>query len=208
MAKKTTDAPPDPDKLIRKAAGSYRTADDRFEVREADGGWFLVDGSQSNEFGQELMHGPFPTLKALRDAIPGARETKAAPMRPKRREKESAKAKAKRPPPPPSWIDQLPRAEAARVRLLIRALEGEGVAHAEQLVRRDRDGLVPAVATALIQRRLDALVEEAPEKERKRARQLLRRAADVFTVEGLRLPDPLSGWTVVEREEPKRRIDL
>lgn len=208
MAKRKADAPPSADKLVRQAAGSYTSADDRFEVREADGGWFLVDSSQSNEFGQELMHGPFATLKAVREAMPGARDTKAAPMRPPSRRKEAKPAKAKPPPPPPSWIDKLTKADAARVRLLIRALDGEGIEDAEQLVRRDREGLAPAVAMALIERRLEALVEEAPAKERKRARELVRRAAEILTAEGTRLPEPLPGWTLIESEKPNRRIDL
>lgn len=34
----------DPDKLVRQAAGTYRTADERFEVHgTASSGWFLVD---------------------------------------------------------------------------------------------------------------------------------------------------------------------
>lgn len=81
MAKRKTDAPTDPDKLIRQAAGDYRTADDRFEVRQADVGWFLVDSEQANEFDQELIHGPFGTMKAVRAAIPGARGQKATTLR-------------------------------------------------------------------------------------------------------------------------------
>ncbi|MDQ3691601.1 MAG: hypothetical protein M3406_16525, partial [Chloroflexota bacterium] len=82
-AKVKADAAADPDKLVRQQAGMYRTADDRYEVREADAGWFLVDSSQTNEFGQELIRGPFPTLKAIRGALPDARRARpAAPARP------------------------------------------------------------------------------------------------------------------------------
>ena len=42
------DATADPNKLVRQRAGTYRTGDDRFEVREADVGWFLVDSEQTN----------------------------------------------------------------------------------------------------------------------------------------------------------------
>ncbi len=31
---------PDPDRLRRQQAGTYRSEDDRFDVREADAGWF------------------------------------------------------------------------------------------------------------------------------------------------------------------------
>lgn len=68
-------AEPDPNKLVRRQAGTYRTADDRFEAREGGTGWYLVDREQTNELGQELVHGPFTTLNAIRDAIPDARRT-------------------------------------------------------------------------------------------------------------------------------------
>lgn len=210
MAKPKTDAPADPDKLIRQAAGNYRTADDRFEVRQADVGWFLVDSEQANEFGQELIHGPFGTMKAVREAIPGARDQKATAARPR---KKPAKAKPAPPSaPPPSWIDKLPSSEGREVRRLIGALEAEGIADAEGLVRRDRDGLLPAVAVALIERRLAALVEDAPAKERERASDLVRRAAEILTSEGTRPAAPLPGWSLVEigpePAPPNRRIDL
>jgi hypothetical protein len=214
MPKRKADAPADPDKLLRQEAGTYQTADGRFEARETAGEWFLVDAEQSNEFGQELIRGPFATLKALRAAIPEARESKAAPkrQRPKALSEEGAGNKPEPPPAPPSWIDQLPKGEAARVRLLIRALEGEGIDDAEALVRRDREGLFPTVAATLIERRLDALVAELPEKGRKPARELVRRAAQVLSDAGTGLPEPLPGWSLVEigpeREPPNRRIVL
>ena len=71
-----TDAPPDADKLVRQAAGTYRTADDRFEARDAGTGWYLVDSQRTDELGQELLIGPFPTLKAVRDELPKARAAK------------------------------------------------------------------------------------------------------------------------------------
>jgi hypothetical protein len=210
-SKARTDAPPDPDKLVRQAAGDYRTADERFEVRQADVGWFLVDSTQSNEFGQELIHGPFGTLKAVRDAIPGARETKTRPIA--KRPRATAREEAKEPEPPPkTWIDELPAAEARAVRRLIAALEREGIEDAEALVRRDRDGLLPAIATRRIERRLAAAVEDLPEKERAAAAKIVRRVAEILSANG-RPTEALPGWTLVEvgpgDEPPKqRRIDL
>ena len=210
-SKPKTDAPPDPDTLVRQAAGTYRSGDDRFEVRQADVGWFLVDSTQSNEFGQELIHGPFGTLKAVREAIPGARDTKTVPIAKRPR----ARAKAPEPepkPPPKTWIDELPAAEARSVRRLIVALEREGNEDAEALVRRDRDGLLPAIATRRIERRLAAAVEELPETERGAATKLVRRIAEILSAEGT--PNAaLPGWTLVEiglGEQPprQRRIDL
>ena len=215
-----TDAPPDPNKLVRQQAGTYRTADDRFEIREADVGWFLVDPEQTNEFGQELIQGSFPTLKAIREALPDARAAKpttAAKKGPKPAAKPTTKAeakpKAKAEPelPPPTWIDQLPKADAAAVRALIGALEREGIQGAEALVRRDRDGLLPAVATRLIEQRLNALVEELPAAGRDAARDFVHRVATILSSEG-NAHEPLPGWALVElgpqREPPNRRIDL
>jgi hypothetical protein len=192
------DSNADPDKLVRQQAGTYRTADKRFEVREADTGkWFLVDSLQANEFGQELILGPFPTLKAVREALPNAR--KVTPMK-------RPRAEPSPPSPPPSWIDRLPAAEARVVRDMIRALEGNRVEDAESLVRRDREGLDPAIATRLIERELEALVADAPEKDRKRARELVKRAASVLTA--TRPKGGLPGWALIEvgpEPEPRNR---
>ena len=210
MAKKQskTDAPADPDALARRSAGEYRTGDNRFAVRQADVGWFVVDLERTNEFGQDLIHGPYGTLKAAKGAIPDARAAEApkAPARPKR-----TKASTKVPPPPPepkSWVDQLKPAEAREVRRLIAAVEREGITGAEDLVRRDRDGLLPAIATRLIERRLEALADGNDD-----ARTLIRRAAEVLSAEGSSSRDPLPGWVLIEvppgEDAPKhRRIDL
>jgi hypothetical protein len=102
----------DPDKLERQKAGTYRTADERFEVRQADQGWFLVDSQQTDDFGQALVRGPFPTLQAVRDAIPEARSAKVVSLarRSASAKPGGAKAKARaakpKPEPPeskPSW---------------------------------------------------------------------------------------------------------
>lgn len=207
-------AAPDPDKLQRQAAGTYRTADGRFEARGGTAaGWFLVDTEQANDFGQELIQGPFPTLAAVRAAIPPARSTKVTPIRPPKASARTAtKRRAPKPPPPPSWLEQLPPTEAASVRRLIRALEHEGVTDAEALVRRDRDGIGPAIATRIIERRLAAIVDELPERGRAGARELIRRATEVLTAEGTAMPRGVPGWSLVEigpRPEPaNRRITI
>jgi hypothetical protein len=211
MPKRTADAPPDSDKLVRQTAGNYRTADDRFEARQAALGWFLVDTEQSNEFGQELIHGPFGTLKELREAIPGSRTAKTVampkPAKPAKGGKGAAKEKPK--PPPQIWIDKLPPAEARAVRQTMAALEREGIADAELLIRRDREGLAPAIASRLIELRLAELTKDAAPKERK----LVQRVAEMLSAEG-RATDRLPGWTLVEvapgqNPPPEhRRIDL
>jgi hypothetical protein len=214
MPKRAADAPPDPDKLVRQTAGSYRTADDRFEARQAAQGWFLVDTEQSNEFGQELIHGPFGTLKELREAIPGSRTAKTiampkAPKAPKGSAKGAAKEEQPKKPKPPTWIEKLPPAEGRAVRKTIAALERDGITDAELLVRRDRDGLLPAIAVRRIERRLAEAADGASPKERK----LIQRVAEILSAEG-RATDALPGWTLVEvapGDDPPgqhRRIDL
>lgn len=207
--------PPDPDKLKRESAGSYRTTDERFEVRQAGTGWFLVDSTQQNELGQELMTGPHATLDAVRQAIPPARSSKVRPMKPpKRATPVSAKKAAAAPPPQPpeSWLDRLPHGEAKAVRALIRATERAGLPNAEQLVRRDREGLGPALATRLIEHALEEIVDAVPPGERDAARRLARRLAALLSADGVPTRTPLPGWTLVEigadGEPPNRRITI
>ena len=111
-------------------------------------------------------------------------------------------------PKPPTWIEKLPPAEGRAVRKTIAALERDGITDAELLVRRDRDGLLPAVAIRRIERRLAEAGDGASPKERK----LIQRVAEILSAEG-RATDALPGWTLVEvapGEDPPehRRIDL
>ena len=208
---KRAPAEADPDRLVRQRAGIYRTEDERFEIQQTDNGWFLVDTTQANELGQPLMLGPFATLAAIRAALPDARTAKAAPKA-KPPSKDRAPAKAERAPAPPkrSWIDDLPSADATRVRSLIRRLEAEEITKAEELVRSDMKGLLPAVASRLIEQRLEALVDELPANAREGGRRLVRRAAQVLSAEGTKMEPPLPRWALVEigpeGEPPNRRI--
>jgi len=127
--------PPDPNKLVRQSAGTYRSGDERFEVRQAGTGWFLVDTTQANELGQELVTGPFA---AVRETLPEARRTtvKALP-RPKRSKGSSAaqkpapKPKPKpEPEPEPEHPLRVALMEAARDRFPPADLEVEVVAPA------------------------------------------------------------------------------
>jgi hypothetical protein len=219
-AKPTAKATPaDPDRLVRQAAGTYRTEDDRFEVRDGGTGWFLVDTAQANDFGQELILGPYATLAAVRQAIPPARSAKVKSIRPpatpgkdrgKPTKPSNATKAAPTPPKPESWIDRLPKPDATAVRDRIAALEAAGTRDAESLVRRDREGIAPEVASRLIQARLEEVVAELPERGRAGARELVRRAAEVLTADGTTRRKGLPGWTLVELdadgEPPNRRI--
>ena len=64
----------DPNRLQRLEGGRYRSADERFEVRQSGVGWLVVDSTRTDELGQPVVHGPFPTLDAVRDAIPDVRQ--------------------------------------------------------------------------------------------------------------------------------------
>ena len=231
MAPKAASQDADPDRLVRQKAGSYRTEDDRFEVQESANGWFIVDSEQANEFGQPLLHGPFATLNDVRAALPEARKTAPTP-RPsggakkaaqgtkrkaagKAEAKTEAKTKPKAeapPPPPPSWIDRLSPAEARDVRALIRAAEREELPDAEQLVRRDREGLAPIIAEQLIERRIDALIDDLPAGSRDDARKLVAQVLEALSADAGGSRAPLPTWRLVEvtpgDEPPNRRIVL
>jgi hypothetical protein len=206
-----TNAASDPNKLARKTAGTYRTADERFEVRQAALGWFLIDSTATDELGQELVRGPFPTLNAVRDALPDARRTTLKPL--PRRTTAAAGAAATKPKPAPrsaSWIDRLPAAEATAARRLIRALELEGVGDAEELVRDARKDREPIVARRVLDRRLEAIINDLPADDRDTARHVMQRVLELLTATGTTLFEPLPGWALVEMGAepgpPNRRI--
>jgi len=205
MAKKKAELPPDPDRVVRESAGTYRTEDGRFELRQGGVGWYLVDLERTNELGQELLHGPFGTLKEARDEIPGARKVvQLAGPKPRLR-----KAPAPEPPKAPrTWIDHLPASEQTDVRRLIKAVERAGIADADALVKEARGSSEPLIAKALVEQRLAALVEEAAPSERNGRRDLIRRVVGVLADDGLTLGQPLPKWELIEtdpeRERPRR----
>jgi hypothetical protein len=196
----------DPDKLTRETAGTYRTADKRFEIRQTGVGWYLVDLERANELGQELLHGPFPTLKGARDEIPEARKVVQL-ARPKARASGS-RAEKKPAPPPKTWIDRLPEPEQADVRRLVAAVDGFGVADAEDLVRNSRSSNEPVIAAAMLEHKLSELIDEAGADERRSRRDLVRRVLAILTDDGELTRPPLPGWELVEtgpdREKPRR----
>jgi hypothetical protein len=207
--KKPEPKPVDPDDVVRESAGTYRSGDRRFEVRQSEGSWYVVDLERTNDFGQELIHGPFETLKESREAIPGARKVTPLPRRKPTAAARQAARESKPAPPPKTWIDRLPEAEADTVRRAIRALEGEGVPDAEDLVRASRKEGGPGLASAVIERRLRALVDESAPDDRRQARELVRRVANILTEDGALTPKPLPRWALVEfdaGEETPRRL--
>lgn len=201
--------PTEPDDLVRQEAGNYLSGDERFEVRQSDTAWYVVDRQQTNEFGQELMHGPFGSMKAAKAAMAGARDIKPLLRSVKRPSKPPPRKEA--PKPPPSWIDKLPDAEASIVRKQIRALEREGVDDPEGVVRKDRQARTPAVATALLRRELDQAIDKLPKDDQPAARSALQQIGQVLAA-GDRNRDPLPGWALVEvgsdREPTGRQLRL
>ena len=201
--------PAEPDDLVRQEAGNYLSTDERFEVRQSDSAWYLVDRQQTNEFGQELMHGPFASMKAAKAAMAGARDIKPLLRSVKRPSKPAPK---KEPPkPPPSWIDKLLDAEASLVRKQIRALERDGVEDAEGVVRKDRQTRTPAMASVLLRREVDHAIDRLPKDDQAAARAALDEISRVLAA-GDRNRDPLPGWALVEvgpdREPTGRRLRL
>jgi hypothetical protein len=213
--------PARPDDLVRAGAGAYTSGDGRFGVQKSDQRWFLVDNQQSNEFGQQLIHGPFDTLDDVRAAIPGARDIKPLLRVPRSKgagpgKAGQAKAASKSPPKKPtplSWIDRLPAQEAAEVRRLIGALDAEGITNAESVIKRDRDSEGFALtAEELIARRLAKLVAAASPQARDELRKAIKRMAEILTDEGAATARPLPRWELVETPrdpaQPPRRIRL
>ena len=193
--------PPGPDDVVRESPGVYRSGDGRFAITQSDASWFVVDTEQANEFGQELIHGPFSSLKQATSALSGARNVKPL-LRSTKRPKRPPKAAPARPPqPPPSWIDKLDEAQQRNVRRLIRALESEGLADAEELVRRHRDDPAPVIAQRVIEHRLRALIESRPEDERDSARELLGKVITLLAVDGRATTKPMPRWSLVGSDD-------
>ncbi len=63
--------PPDPDRLVRRAAGDLHTEDGRFEVSSTGGAgrWYVTDTERHDQLGLALVLGPFGTLEEVRAAI-------------------------------------------------------------------------------------------------------------------------------------------
>lgn len=185
---RTKNAPTaDDTSLTRLGGGRWRTRDERFTIEPQSGTWVVVDAEQTDELGQPLVRGPFRSLAEAKVAIGTARAggPAASPLagRPRRGDAEAkprasaappakAAGRASRdpkevPPAPaePSWIADLGPADRGRARRVIEALERDGVADAESMVRRDLVGGVPALAALAVARRLAALDPDAPREE-------------------------------------------
>jgi hypothetical protein len=194
-AKPTADAGADPDRLTRQSDGAYRSADDRFVVEQANGSWFLADHETADDFGQPRVAGPFATLKLVREAIPRARSGPTQLRKPIKQTKPTAKPAPE--PKPKTWRDGLSTEDRRRAERMIRTLQKEGIADAEDVARTRVEGKAAdrGMAKRLLQARLDRTLDGADDA----TRQLVADAIAVLTGAGRIGPD-LPGWALVETE--------
>lgn len=201
----------------RAEAGRYRSSDDRFTISsEGPSRWFITDEEELDELGLARTVGPYDTLddaKAAADARRGegpAESPLAERIAKKGGEAPKGKGAATRskappepkpraaPPPPETWLHKLEgddREAARRARRLISALEDEGVADADALVRRDVLGGQPVVAARLLARDiLDAIGKSSKPES------VLAAVIEVLGSSKARRGVP--GWELVERDGP------
>jgi hypothetical protein len=218
-------APPKP--WSRAEAGRYVSSDERFTL-ESDGAgrWFVTDAESLDELGLARTIGPFPTLDAAKAGADEEREAPAAasPLA-DRLKAGGSKAKAPAPgkasgtpsaksrpepepepepaPPPRTWLDDLADRDpdlAKRATRLVAALEKEGIADADAVVRRDILGDRPAIVTRLLARDVLKAIGKLKDPT---AAELAVAVADVLAGSPKRAGLP--GWDLRERDAPAGR---
>ncbi len=216
MSPKARSAKPKPVPPWKRAeAGVYQSSDERFSIQsEGPSRWFITDEEQHDELGLARTVGPFDTLEVAKAAAEALRgETPAAsPLEGRIAKGEGVSARGgsrgkakpepaepKLPPPPPrTWLDKLEdedREAARHARRLIVALEEEGIADADALVRRDITGKQPVVAARLLAREILAAVGSSTKPE-------LVVEAVVEALGSSKVRRGLPGWELVERDGP------
>jgi hypothetical protein len=207
MPKRVAKPDADPDKLVRQSGGAYRTADERFDVEQSNGMWFLADQRNADDLGLPRVSGPYPTLRDVREAIPKARDAPASIRPPTPR---TARASKPAPPEKPeTWLDRLAPGDRRRATRTMEALESLGFRDAEDLARAAVEG---RVARGVARRLLDARVAAALEDADTNAAALVARVLETVIAEGGPLTPDLPGWALVETDPDgtptDRRIDL
>ena len=169
----------DEEGLRRLGGGRWQTRDERFTIEPQSGTWAIVDAEQTDELGLPLVRGPYPTLTAAKAAIADARGSTAptSPLKDRPRAvpkasdspstasssstaKKAAKPKEPEEPEEPRWFRDLEPDGRRRAAKLIDRLTAAGVDDAENLVRRDLVGEVPAVAAYAIARAVRGLGDD------------------------------------------------
>ena len=199
----------------RAEAGTYRSSDERFTISsEGPSRWFITDEEELDELGLARTVGPYDTLDDAKGAAEARRGEGPAesPLAKRIAKNDSPKGKgasagskappepkAKPPPPPPkTWLDKLEdddREAARRARRLISALEDEGIADADALVRRDVLGGQPVVAARLLARDILDAVRRSSKPE-----SVIEAVTEVLGSSKARRGLP--GWELVERHGP------
>ena len=210
---KRTAAPKPVPAWKRAEAGRYRSSDERFTISsEGPSRWFITDEEELDELGLARTVGPYDTLDDAKAAAQTRRgEGPAESPLAERIAREggetkgtgaAARSKTKEPkpkaatPPPKTWLDTLEdddRAAARRARRLISALENEGIADADALVRRDVLGGQPVVAARLLARSILDAVGKASRPEH-----VIEAVTEVLGSSKARRGLP--GWELVERD--------
>jgi len=210
-------AAPKPEPPWKRAeAGRYRSSDERFTISsEGPSRWFITDEQELDELGLARTVGPYDTLddaKAAADdrrgAVPAAspladrvahggkaEKGRGAAARPKPPPEPKPKSA---PPPPQTWLDKLEdedRDAARRARRLISALEDEGIADADALVRRDVLGGQPVVAARLLARDILEAIGDSSKPQT-----VIDAVTEVLGSSKARRGLP--GWKLVERDGP------
>jgi hypothetical protein len=218
------------DALKRLGGGRWQTRDGRFAIESDGGRWSLIDSAQTDELGLPLVRGPFTSLTEAKEALEAARTepARASPLAERiaaaKDRSAGAVAKAARkpapmgeppqPPPIPIWLVKLDEPTRTRAQRMLSALEDLAVPDAEALVRQDVTSDEPAVARAVLLRRLALLAEEAAggdaSDEEGAVARIVGTVAEWLSSRG-REPGPrlaLPGWRLVEEGSDGRRIEV
>jgi hypothetical protein len=195
--KAKADASTDPDRLIRRSAGEYRTADERFSVEQANDQWFLADRQVADDFGQPRVAGPFATLKEVQAAIPKVRSGPTPLRKPLPEAKRPAKEKP--PPKPETWLDRLSPTDRRRAERVMKTLEKERFRDAEKVAQEVMEGRTRGLAERLLRARVERLMDEAGANEA--ARRLVTDATRILSRDGGRIGPDLPGWILVETDD-------
>jgi hypothetical protein len=196
MPSKKSPEPADPDSLKRQPDGVYRTGDGRFSVEQGNGSWFLADHEMADDFGQPRVIGPFATLKDARVAIPRLRSEPIPLRKPIKQAK--AKPKAEPPPKPETWLDRLDADDRKRAQRMVRALEKEGLADADEVAEASFSGAADpsALPQRILRARLDRLGDEAGDE----GRATIDAVVELLSADGSRTGRDLPGWALVALE--------
>jgi len=208
-------AAPKPEPPWKRAeAGRYRSSDERFTISsEGPSRWFITDEQELDELGLARTVGPYDTLDDAKAAANDRRGTVPAASPLADRSAKGGKAEEGRgaaarpkpppepkpaPPPPKTWLDKLEdedRDAARRARRLISALEDEGIADADALVRRDVLGGQPVVAARLLARDILEAIGDSSKPQT-----VIDAVTEVLGSSKARRGLP--GWKLVERDGP------